>query len=67
MHDWVFNYNAYTETWNATTRDNYNALFNGKNEKVLSSKELWTLIEIINRTNGVKSKIEKLTTAHENY
>ena len=65
LHDWVFHYNTYTGHWDATTRENYNALFNGKNSGVLSSKDIWTLIEIINRTNGNKSKIEKLTTIVE--
>lgn len=61
LHDWVFHYNTYTGNWDATTRSNYNALFNGKNSEVLSSKDIWTLIEIINRTNGDKTKIQKLT------
>lgn len=68
LYDWVFHFNTYTQKWDATTRDNYNLLFNDrKSGKVLSSSELWTLVEIINRTNGNPDKIEKLTTASENY
>lgn len=61
LHDWVFHYNHYTEHWDATTRENQNALFNNSKHGVLSSKDIWTLIEIINRTNGDQIKIQKLT------
>ena len=65
LHDWVFHYNHYTQKWDATTRENQNALFNDNSNGVLSSKDIWTLIEIINRTNGNKVKIQKLATLVE--
>lgn len=66
LHDWVFHYNFYKGIWEATTRENYNALFSGTNSGVLGSKDLWTLVELINRTAGDSLKIKKLTN-QENY
>ena len=66
LHDWIFHYNAVKGVWDATTRENYNSLFNNRDHGILSSKDIWTLIELINRTNGDNLKIKKLTN-QENY
>ncbi len=60
LHDWIFHYNAIKGVWDATTRDNYTALFSDRSHGILSSKDLWTLVDIINRTNGDEIKITKL-------
>lgn len=57
---WVFTFNPHTELWLATTRDNYNQLFNGGKD-VLKSKDFHTLQYIIMKTNGNKQKIKQLT------
>ncbi len=60
LYGWVFTFNPNTDVWNATPNDNYFALFNGHNERVISSKEITTLMDIINRTNGNIEGINKL-------
>ena len=60
LHNWVFMYNKYTDTWKTTTRDNYHSLTNDSSYGVLSSKDINTLIDIIEKTNGDSLKIEKL-------
>lgn len=61
IYDWVFIKNPYTETWCATKRENYNLLFSNINsEKILKSKSITTLEDIIFRTNGEPDKINKL-------
>ena len=61
LQNWVFHLNPYTDKWSATTRDNYNALFNGENEDVLTSGDIHTLVYLIEKTNGDKEKLKKLT------
>lgn len=58
IEGWVFT-NKHG-VWYTTTRDNYFALFNGVNDKVLSSKNIETLQDIINRTGGDEKLIKKL-------
>ena len=60
LYGWVFTFNPYEDKWYATPRDNYFALFNGKNEDVLSSKDITTLMVLVNKTNGNKNKINDL-------
>lgn len=60
LHNWVFNFNTYTNLWGATTRENYQALFNDRKQGVVQSKSINTLIELIGKTNGDNLKIEKL-------
>lgn len=67
LHDWIFHYNSYKNRWDATTRDNYPALFSGLNEGVISSSNFNTLIEIIEKTGGDKEKIKKLIKVPEIY
>jgi hypothetical protein len=50
---WVFTYNDYTKTWMAATRENAPLMFNDFNsDKVIKSKSIDTLIEILRKTKG---------------
>lgn len=61
VHEWIFNYNEYIQQWQATRRENYKELFNDYiNDCVLRSKDINTLIDIIERTGGSKELINKL-------
>lgn len=61
LEGWVFVYNTYTNKWMASKRDNYYDLFsNISSDKVLKSSNINTLIEIIIKTQGEKTKIKKL-------
>ena len=60
LHGWLFTKNTYTGNWNATHRENYNALWNERNNGVLSSPKIDVLIELISKTNGDNLKIEKI-------
>jgi hypothetical protein len=58
---WVFVYNEYTEYWQAARREDYNLLWNViSSDKVLKSKKIETLIEIIIKTEGNFSKIKRI-------
>jgi len=60
LHDWVFNYNAYTGLWNAVKREDYTLLFSsGDKSKVLRSKDINALIELITKSNGTVEGAEK--------
>jgi hypothetical protein len=56
---WIFNYNDYTHLWSAAKREDYFELFNGNKGRVLSSSNIETLIELINKTDGDPTLIEK--------
>jgi len=63
LYGWVFVYNPYTELWNAARREDYSLLFSAiskKSDKVLRSREVNTLIELINKTEGKATKIASL-------
>ena len=61
LYNWVFHFNEYTGMWNAIPRDDYNEYWsNHKCERVLSSSSIDTLKELIYKTSGDKSRIEKL-------
>lgn len=60
LYDFVFNFNPYTQKWNAVKRENYNELFNGDKGNVISSSSISTLEELIVKTAGDREKIEKL-------
>ena len=59
LSDWIINYNYITKTWRAVKRDDYRELFNGGNN-IIKSNKLDTLVEILNRTNGDKIKLNSL-------
>lgn len=62
FNDWVFHYCPYSVKWKAATRDNMKDLFNNSNsDKVIKSNKIETLIELIQKTKGDISKMNKLT------
>jgi hypothetical protein len=61
LHNYVFHYNQYTNLWNAIPRDLYNQYWsNRKLKQVLSSKNLDTLLELINRISIDKDFLSKI-------
>lgn len=61
LHDWVFNYNSYTNKWNTAKREHYNDLFsNSQSNNVLSASDINVLMDLIIKTNGEPDKINKL-------
>ena len=61
LQGWVFTYNSYSKVWMCATRENYSLLFNDfTNKKVLRSRNLNTLIELVIKTEGNESKLKKL-------
>jgi len=54
LHNWIFHYNAYTKLWAAVPRELYNDYWSNFDlEGVIKSSSFKTLIEIINKTEGV--------------
>ena len=61
LHNFIFHYNSITKNWEAVNRDDYHLLFSDNgNDKVLKSKSIDTLRELIIRTNGDQDKINEL-------
>lgn len=61
INGWVFTYNEYRGIWMAAKREDYNLLFSDMaNPKVLSSRDIVTLQEIIERTDGDPVKVKQL-------
>ena len=63
LYGWVLAFNPYTELWNAARREDYTLLYTAtskKSDKILRSKDVQTLIELIIKTNGESVKINKL-------
>ncbi|GEM_PF-2527618 len=61
LYNWVFHFNPYTGYWNAVRREDYTNLFSNQNEDVLRSKDINTLLILIRKTNGDKSKLKSIT------
>lgn len=62
LHDWVFHYNMFSDTWAAIPRELYQAYWSDFNlPGVLRSKHKETLLAILHRTKGDHSAIEQLT------
>lgn len=60
LQQWVFHFNPYSQKWLATTREHFPELFSGNKGNVLSSSNIDTLVDLIERTGGNKELIEKL-------
>jgi len=60
LHNWLFHYNPYTESWAAFKRDDLVAYFNGDMTKVLKSKSQKTLEGLITYHNGDIKKINEI-------
>ena len=54
LHNWVFNFNPYSKLWAAIPREMYNNYWNNANaEGIIKSSSFPTLLEIVNKTEGV--------------
>ena len=61
LYHFVFHFNPYTQLWAGIHRDDYLQYWSdGGNPRIIRSKSLSTLQEIILRTGGDLSKIEQL-------
>lgn len=61
LYGFVFHYNYFTNNWCAIPRDKYTQYWsNVQTEGVLCSKQIQTLVDIIQRTNGDPILIQKL-------
>ena len=54
LYNYIFHFNAYTQKWNAVTRDNKEKYFNGElsKDKITSHSSITKLIKII--TNSIE-------------
>jgi hypothetical protein len=54
-------YNTHTQNWQAAKRDNYFKLFSDiQSNKVLKSNSIDTLIYLVIKTDGKKSKLKEV-------
>ena len=60
LYEWVFHFNPYTQNWRACKRNEYLDLFNKPESNFLISKNISTLRELIEKTDGNIDKINKL-------
>jgi hypothetical protein len=61
LHDWVFHYNVFNNTWAAIPRELYQAYWSDYNAPgIIRSKSHDTLVSIIKKTKGDPDAIEKL-------
>jgi hypothetical protein len=61
LYHFIFHFNPYTNLWSAVHRDDYLHYWSdGNHPRVIRSKSIDTLQEIILKTGGEVSKIEKL-------
>jgi len=61
LFNWVFHFNPYTEKWAAIPRETYSEYWNDyKNESVLRSKDLNTLLELLHKAKGDTNVIEHI-------
>jgi hypothetical protein len=62
LHDFVFHYNVFTLTWNAVPRELYLEYWKDyKIEGVLRSKDIETLIALLNKYKGDVEEINRKT------
>lgn len=62
--NWVFNQCSVSGIWKGVHRDNYADMFNDFNSpNVIKSKQINTLIELIDKTDGDIFKMNKLAKA----
>lgn len=63
LDGWVITYNKHIDQFKAAKREYYSELHNNHNSPlVLRSSSIGTLIDVIEKTNGEKNKIEKLVS-----
>jgi hypothetical protein len=60
LYDWIFHVNPYTDKVEATTRDNYHALFSGKRSSLIIGNTFTEVIKKIKNNEGsVSSKMDR--------
>ena len=63
LYNWVFHYNAFSSTWAAIPREDYDKYWNDiNNTAILRSTNLDTLLSILAKTEGDPVLIQKLIT-----
>lgn len=63
MQDWIFNFNPYTGLWNAFPRNSYNEYWNNYElGGVLRSKDINTILFLLQKSNGNVEVINNITT-----
>jgi hypothetical protein len=61
LQNWVFVFNPFKKIWNAIPRECYNDYWNNiKHPDVIRSSKIETLLEVLHKTQGEKSKLNKL-------
>jgi hypothetical protein len=64
LNGWVFHFNPFTKNWVAINRNDYLEYWNNhKSKKVIKSSSIQTLVELIIKTDGDITKINKLVSA----
>lgn len=63
LYGWVFTYNPHIKKYMAAPREYARELFNGDEGHVLTSSSMQTLELIIMKTNGDKTKLNKLVSS----
>lgn len=54
LHNWVFNFNPYTQKWAAIPREMYNEYWNNSEASgIIKSSSFPTLLEIVSKTEGI--------------
>ena len=53
LQDYIFHYNIYTEEWNAFSRDDYNAYWNGnKHIELITGKNINHVVDLLHIRHG---------------
>jgi len=62
FYNWIFHFNPYTQLWSIIHREDYTAYWSGGETKypVVKSKDLKTLIYVVNTSEGDPSFIEEI-------
>jgi hypothetical protein len=61
LSDWVFHYNSYSEMWAAVPRETYTEYWSNYNHpSILRSSSINTLMDLLYKTKGDASLIEKV-------
>lgn len=63
LYDYVFHFNSYTQLWSAIPRDSLTNYWNGKvDERILSSKDIQTLFDLLARGQDFIDSISREDT-----
>jgi hypothetical protein len=67
LHNWLFHYNPFTQSWSAFKREQMNDYFNGKliSKDLLRSKSQKTLEELIVSHEGDIKKINEFVALNK--